>query len=350
VTVTAAALMAAPEVPVEFAIDGLVPHGLSVLAGAPKTGKSYFALQAAIAVAQGEPFLGRRTLQGDVLYLALEDGPQRIQRRLHQLAASHGDLDRITFQFQADPLHAGLEGDLDAWYESVDCPRFVVIDTFGRIDPGQARGQSEYSHVTSMLGPLQQWALTRKVAVVLLHHLRKLGAGEIQAVDVFERILGSQGMLGIADAAFVMLRGRREHTAELHVTSRDFEEDAVALAIDTETMRWSATKLREDPLARFTDRRREIVEILMAGPMRLKDIANCLATTDSNAIQHLEKAVRDNVVVKVRRGVYALEESLAEELVPAEDDGAGEGPELDEDAQVLDFTDLSPADEEFDFS
>lgn len=349
-SVTAADLLSTPLVPLEFIVDQLTPYGLTILAGAPKTGKSYFALQLALSVAQGERFLDRPTKQGDVLYLALEDGSDRLARRLHQLAPARRDLGQIAFDFTASRLGEGLEADLDAWYARVERPRLIVIDTLGRIDPGPRRGQSEYAHVTSILGPLQQWALNRKVAVVLVHHIRKAGAGEMQAADVFDRILGSQGILGVVDAAYVMLRGRRDQTAELHLTSRDFEEDALALTVDPATMWWSATVLQKDPLAKFSDRRREIVEILMAGPLRLKDIAARLGTTESNAIQHLEKAIRDGVVVKVSRGVYALEERLAEELMTVADDGVGEGTGLDEDAQDLDFVEPSPDAEEFDFS
>lgn len=349
-SVTAADLLSTPLVPLEFIVDQLTPYGLTILAGAPKTGKSYFALQLALAVAQGERFLGRRTKQGDVLYFALEDGSDRLTRRLHQLAPAMRDLGQVSFNFTANRLREGLEADLDAWYARVERPRLIVVDTFGRIDPGPRGRQTEYAHMTSILGPLQQWALERKVAILLVHHTRKPGAAEMQSGDVFNRILGSQGILGVVDAAYVMLRGRRDQTAELHLTSRDFEEDALALTVDPATMWWSATVLQKDPLAKFSDRRREIVEILMTGSLRLKDVAARLGTTESNAIQHLEKAIRDGVVVKVSRGVYALDEDLAEELVPVADDDVSGGTGLDEDAQDLDFADLTPDAEEFDFS
>lgn len=347
-SVTAADLMAAPETPVQFIIEELIPHGLTVLAGSPKTGKSYLALQAALAVAQGECFLDRATDQGNVLYLALEDGSQRLQRRLHQLAPASGNLDSITFQFSANRLLEGLEADLDAWLATAKRPRLVVIDTFGRVDPKIRHNQSEYSHVTSVLGPLQGWALKHGIGVLLIHHLRKGKAEAHQSFDVFEGILGSQGMLATVDAALVVLRQRGAHTAQLHMTSRDFEEGEFALASDPETMRWAVTTLLHDPLATFTDRRREVVEVLMSGPARLKDIAARLGTTESNVIQHLTKAIRDRVVRKVERGVYALEERLAEQLAPPMPTTHGEGTELDEVAH-LDFAEQSPDEEEIHF-
>lgn len=348
-TITAAQLLAAPATPVAFVVDQLLPVGLTVLAGAPKTGKSYFALQASIAVAQGEPFLGRSTDPGDVLYLALEDGDERLRRRLGQLEPTPAGLDRVTFDFTARKIGDGLLSYLDAWHDAADYPKLVVIDTYGRVDSAPRRGQQEYGHVTEVLGDLQRWALDRKVAVVILHHLRKAGTTEVVSFDVFERILGSQGMLAVVDAALVMLRGRREHTAQLHVTSRDFEEDALDLAIDPETMRWSATKLFVDPLAAFGDRRREIVELLMHGEARLKDIAAHLNTSESNANQLLQKAIRDGVVAKVARGVYALDEILADKLATSGHEDLDAAPEVDELDEVGDLDDEDDLKLEFDF-
>jgi DNA-binding CsgD family transcriptional regulator len=103
-------------------------------------------------------------------------------------------------------------------------------------------------------------------------------------------------------------------------------------------MRWSAATLSVDPLAQFTDRRREIVQELMSGPLRLKEIADRLGTTESNAIQHLQKAIRDNIVVKLARGVYALEEGPLDQLAPEPSDTTDEDAEVNEVDGLLDST------------
>ena len=41
--------------PIHFAISDLLPQGLSILAGAPKIGKSWLALWLCLRVARGEP-------------------------------------------------------------------------------------------------------------------------------------------------------------------------------------------------------------------------------------------------------------------------------------------------------
>ena len=69
-------------------IEGLLPAGTYLLAGAPKIGKSFLVLQMAYRVSMGEPFLGFPSRQGTVLYLALEDTCERLQKRLSQMTDS----------------------------------------------------------------------------------------------------------------------------------------------------------------------------------------------------------------------------------------------------------------------
>ena len=48
-------------------VDGLIPLGLTILAGAPKSGKSWMMLDIALAVSSGRPFFGKETEQCGVL-------------------------------------------------------------------------------------------------------------------------------------------------------------------------------------------------------------------------------------------------------------------------------------------
>ena len=56
--VSAADLVAREFKPPKWAVPDLVPEGLSILAGKPKTGKSWLALDFAVAVAAGSAALG----------------------------------------------------------------------------------------------------------------------------------------------------------------------------------------------------------------------------------------------------------------------------------------------------
>ena len=56
-----------------------------MLAGAPKIGKSWMALDLALHVAKGEALWGLKVHPGTVLYLCLEDGNGRIHDRLNAI-------------------------------------------------------------------------------------------------------------------------------------------------------------------------------------------------------------------------------------------------------------------------
>lgn len=74
-------LMTTPLKPIEFCVDGMNSTGLFILAGAPKTGKSWFTLDMALSIAKGKKLLSRETKRGSALYLCLEDSYTRIQNR-----------------------------------------------------------------------------------------------------------------------------------------------------------------------------------------------------------------------------------------------------------------------------
>ena len=85
-----------------FIIENLLPAGTYILAGAPKIGKSFFVLQMAYQVSMGEPFLGFPSRQGTVLYLALEDTYERLQKRLSRMTEQ--DSPNLVLSILADTL------------------------------------------------------------------------------------------------------------------------------------------------------------------------------------------------------------------------------------------------------
>ena len=52
---------------IKFIVPGYLPEGATILAGRPKLGKSWLALDLALAVAKGSKCLGVECEQGDVL-------------------------------------------------------------------------------------------------------------------------------------------------------------------------------------------------------------------------------------------------------------------------------------------
>src|SRR6266567_1674704 len=72
--------------PMTYVVPNIIPEGVTVLAGRPKIGKSWLALELCLGVAGDMPVLGNiKPAAGDVLYLALEDNPRRLQRRINRI-------------------------------------------------------------------------------------------------------------------------------------------------------------------------------------------------------------------------------------------------------------------------
>ena len=108
--ITGKDLLTRPVVPISFTIDAILPHGLFILAGSPKVGKSWLALDMSCAVANGNALWNFSAEQGDVLYLALEDNPKRLQERLTKVSPVC-DIDAATdihFVTKAKKLGDGL--------------------------------------------------------------------------------------------------------------------------------------------------------------------------------------------------------------------------------------------------
>src|SRR5215510_6093278 len=75
-----------PALSVPYLIHRLIPEKSRIqLVGPAKAGKSFFAWQIALSVAQGRDFLGRKTKQGRVLYLQFDTPDHIWKERLDDL-------------------------------------------------------------------------------------------------------------------------------------------------------------------------------------------------------------------------------------------------------------------------
>src|SRR5829696_6178420 len=218
-TVSAADLMAAELPPVRWGVRGVLPEGVTLLAGKPKLGKSWLALGICVAVASGGVALGTRQVEwGEVLYLALEDNRRRLQKRLGKMLrepAPEG-LEMATAWPKLD--EGGVEA-LKSWLGEHPEARLVAVDTLAKTRP-RTRGQNVYQEDYAALEELLPLAAEHGVAIVVVHHTRKMAAA-----DPLDEISGSTGLTGGVDGALVLKRDRGRADAYLHVTGRDIEEE-----------------------------------------------------------------------------------------------------------------------------
>jgi RecA-family ATPase len=214
---TAAELLAEPPPVPTWVVPGLLPAGVTVLAGSPKVGKSYLSLQLAASAAAGSSFLGHDAGEpAPVLYAALEDGRHRLHGRLKQLGLDRGDhLDQLHLITHLSPLPDAVT-ELAGWLQDNPSARLIIIDVLERVRPHSNASKSSYSDDYALVASLRDLALQYGIAIVVIHHLRKAKDSD----DVFKEISGSTGLTGAADQMMHLDRPRNTKEGTLQITGR----------------------------------------------------------------------------------------------------------------------------------
>ena len=249
-----AALSEAEKQPPEFIVGGMVPCGVTFLSGAPKTRKTFLALQMAAAVASGREFLGCPTTQCDVAYLDLEGSKYRAAARAERMSNPIPDNVYITNDIPAK-LADNLVGLLRELHHERPTIRLIIIDTYsrarGRVN---AYGANAYDADVALLGPVQRMAMEEKIAIFFVHHDKK---GAYMAGDAFERLSGTMGISGSADCVINLVgQGKRfEGKATLEYTPRDAEGGEKSIVFDGRLCEWQVVEnkkdLRNDPVCKW---------------------------------------------------------------------------------------------------
>ncbi len=264
-------------------VPEILPSGLALLAGRPKVGKSWLALQFAQAVVTGGVVLDQPVPQGSILYVALEDAPRRLQERMQKQGwpldhSSHC----ITLGDFPGTLESGASEQLARLME--DCHyRLVVIDTFSR---ATRCDQNDVSAVTAVLAPLQEMAHQHNACVLLLDHHNKLASE-----DAIRDILGSTAKGAMCDTVMGLYRKYGETTARLVVIGRDIEERKFNLEFDCTLGFWQSCA--EAIAAQLSQRDQEIVDVLQQLSMATaKQIAEAVRQDVSNTKRRLYNLVQ----------------------------------------------------------
>ncbi|SFU78066.1 IclR helix-turn-helix domain-containing protein [Methylobacterium sp. 174MFSha1.1] len=306
----ATALLAKRLPTIEHIVPGYIQPGLSIVAGKPKTGKSWLSLGLAVAVATGGPALGNVPVkQGSVLYLALEDNERRLQQRLRQiLQEQEVALDGLYFETECPRLDAGGAEAIREWVDATEDARMVIVDVFTKIRPERSSSETGYESDYRALMPLKQLADETSIAVVVVHHTRKMAAE-----DPFETVSGTNGITGAADTILILDRGGQGTT--LYARGRDIEEIETALLFDKQSGAWSA----QGPAAevRRSDERQAILAALAEGasPMSPTELSIKLDVPNANVRQLLQRMLSSGEVSKRGRGLYVLNEEGDGEVV-----------------------------------
>lgn len=243
-----------------YPIDGLVPEGETILAAPPKSAKSWMALDMALSVAEGKPFLGFDTNKSDVVYFSLEDGDKFEQERLYKYCKNENDVPEGFHLIFEDwvTLDDGFIDQLEQIREKLPDLRFVIIDTLSKIQSRQRKNESAYERDYRTGQMIKRWADQYGIAVVVITHTTKL----VRPDDALANVSGTNGVTGVADAVLVIAKEKRTDTeAVLAIDGRRVRQAEHEIRIDWDSCRWQYVGLADPDERERRQREKEIEKV-----------------------------------------------------------------------------------------
>jgi hypothetical protein len=197
----------APDARPRWLVESLWSHqAVGFVAGAPKLGKTWLALDLALSVATGTPCLDTYAVAepGEVLVYLAEDPPAMVRQRLAGLCRHRGlALETVAVHvITAASLRLDLDDDrrrLEAVVQRL-APRLLVLDPLVRLHRRDENHSGDVAELLSFLRALQR---AHELAVVVVHHMRKGGAGRGG-----QALRGSSDLHAWTDSALYLQAGR----------------------------------------------------------------------------------------------------------------------------------------------
>ena len=290
----------------KWVVDDLMPQGLSILAGAPKIGKSFFSWNLALAVSQAGMFLSKYPVKKKktVLYFALDNDPQRqIQSRLKMIQPNTAlpENAHICTEF---PIRMQDEG-LETWEKTITNvgADLVIVDTLSKVMQSDKQG-SAYDQDYNTLGPVHKMVNRMGISMMLVTHTRKM----IDADNPYNMIQGSVGIQAACDN--LMLLTQSEGEKFLNITGREILP--IELAVEISKGTFIATSIEENEEGKLSDIRGAILSALkLAGSdgLPMKSIVESVdESTESNIRHTVRRMVEDQQIYQPKkRGPYYAE-------------------------------------------
>jgi len=286
-----------------WAIRDILPEGLTILAGRPKSGKSWMALGLSVAVTKGGVALGRyQALEGEALFIGLEDKLNRLRDRLEMMLNSEPIFsipEGLHLMNEFSRLDDDGYDQLSTILENKPNIRLVVIDIYQRIAPSQNSNKDSYAEDYRNYSRLQEIAFMHRVAIILIHHTRKT-----ESENALDEVLGSTAITGAADCIYILKQKKHEYV--LHITGRDIEERELAVKFEPKSGLWNV--LGDSEKVFISDERKEIINIInnTDSPLSPKRVSEITGKPHNNIKQLLFNMHTDKQLYRTDRGEYYI--------------------------------------------
>jgi len=290
-------------------VEGLwSERACGIVGGEPKCGKSFLALEIAVAVAAGTPALGHFAVPtpGPVLLYAAEDDLVTVRERLESITRARGvSLDTLDLHVITAPA-VRLDHDVDrkrlARTAAALHARLLVLDPLVRLHRIDENAVSEIAPILAYLRAIERKLQT---SVLLVHHARK-AAGHVRAGQALR---GSSELHAWGDSNLYLRRKHRALILSAEHRAAPAPDD-LFLEIDPTP---GQTALRicappsDNPETLQADPRERIECVLRDTdcPLSLRHLRELCRIRTSTLSHTLEQMVRDGIVTRSADG-FAL--------------------------------------------
>jgi len=213
-----AAQLVATTAPVQWIVqDLLLEGGAAILGGAPKTGKSFLALDLCVALASATVGAGhfRALLPRPVVLLCAEDPAPVLASRLEALARSRSrPLRDLPIEVIVEPA-VRLPDSLGRLAATLarSRPGLLLLDPLIRLHRADENSASEMAVV---LDGLRDLARAQSTAILVVHHARKAAAGNSPGAG----LRGSSDLAAFGDSNLILRRLADGSDLELRIEHR----------------------------------------------------------------------------------------------------------------------------------
>lgn len=279
-------------------VAGMIPEGTVLIAGRPKSGKSWFVLNLLIAAAMGTEFLDRKVIRCGALYLALEESERRLQSRL-QLLLSAIETSDYQFLHQLEYRCDWPVGDagaalLDEYLTSRPHMKLVAVDVLKNIRIRDSGRRNMYDVDYEALEAWRRVTNKHRVTLLIVHHTNKK-----DAADVFDEINGSHGLSGGVDQMIILRKLPTERiAATLHLRGRDLPHGDDAFGVELVDGWWHVVGTAAE--VAMNDVRKQVMATLWQhqGGMKAVDIMRSIGRNSLPSVTRLLHRMSDDGLIK----------------------------------------------------
>lgn len=232
-----------------YLIESLIlRNGLTVLGGAPKTGKTTLMMQLLYSIVTHQNFLGQRIIHSEdepikALYMTNEESESILFSRLQQVFGDDEGIEKV--ELAAGVKYRYMNGLLDIIEaEAEEGYNLFVIDNFRSfgVDSGIEKDFSG-EKLAERLSWMKEMCEELKITIILLHHTRKRGNNKI--VNQSDELAGGGAISSVADSILMLSRAANSEKIKLVANTRRAKDQNLLLTLNSTPLRFEFEDLHQ---------------------------------------------------------------------------------------------------------